>query len=160
MNIARLAIAGVVLFCAAQLVPYGRAPTNPPKRAEPEWNSPDTRTLFFRVCRDCHSNETSWPWYSFVAPMSWLVQRDVDEARTRFNVSEWGQGKQHGDEAADKLCDGEMPLWYYSPRHSELHSRPRSLERFITGLEATFGGPADENGHGDHTRSAAARPRG
>ncbi len=60
-----------------QVVPYGRDHANPPVRAEPAWNSARTRELAVRACFDCHSNETIWPWYSNLAPASWLVQRDV-----------------------------------------------------------------------------------
>ena len=97
------------LFGLLQVIPYGRNHTNPPKLAEPEWDSPETRDTFFRVCRDCHSNETSWPWYSFVAPASWLVQYDVDEARSHLNVSEWGRGKQHGEDAAQMGVEEGLP---------------------------------------------------
>ena len=61
-----------------QLIPFGRVHTNPPKAGEPAWNSPSTRELVRRTCFDCHSNETTWPWYSNVAPASWLLQRDVN----------------------------------------------------------------------------------
>jgi hypothetical protein len=150
MRLARYAALGVGLFGVAQLVPYGRAHTNPPQLAEPEWDSPDTRTLFLRVCRDCHSNETSWPWYSFVAPASWLVEHDVDEGRSHLNVSEWGHGKQHGEEAAGMVRDGEMPPWFYRPFHASDQLTPAELEPFIAGLERTFGIPADEHDHEDH----------
>jgi mono/diheme cytochrome c family protein len=107
------------LLVAIQLVPYGRAHTNPAVVREPEWDSPRTRELFFRACKDCHSHETVWPWYSHVAPMSWLVQYDVDEARSHFDVSEWGREHNEGDEAAEMVREGEMPLWYYLPAHPE-----------------------------------------
>src|SRR5690349_11025724 len=67
-----LAITG--LFLLIQAVPYGRAHTNPPVVSEPHWDSPRTRELAKRACFDCHSNETRWPWYSHVAPMSWVLQ--------------------------------------------------------------------------------------
>ena len=66
---------GVLLII--QFVPYGRDHTNPPVIAEPAWDSPQTRALFFRACADCHSNETKWPWYSTIAPASWLITRDT-----------------------------------------------------------------------------------
>ena len=71
---------------AIQLVPYGRDHTNPPVLAEPAWDAPRTRELFFQACKDCHSNETVWPGYASLAPMSWLVQHDVEEGREHFNV--------------------------------------------------------------------------
>lgn len=150
MKLARYAGISVGLLLVAQLVPYGRDHANPPTIAEPEWDSPETRTLFFRVCVDCHSNETSWPWYSFVAPASWLVQYDVDEGRSHLNVSEWGRGKQHGDEAAGMVRDDEMPPWFYRPLHPNGRLSQEERERLTAGLEATFGSPDDDHGHDDH----------
>lgn len=140
-GIGRIAIAALALGVAIQLVPYGRAHDNPPVTAEPPWDSPQTRETFMRVCRDCHSNETRWPWYSHVAPESWLVQRDVDEGRSHFNVSEWGRAKQHGDEAAEEVSEDEMPPWFYRPLHPEARLASAERERFIAGLTATFGEP-------------------
>ena len=150
MKIAGYAAIGVGLLGVAQLVPYGRDHTNPPTLAEPAWDSAGTRTLFFRVCVDCHSNETSWPWYSFVAPASWLVQYDVDEGRSHFNVSEWGRAEQHGDEAAGKVRDDEMPPWFYRPRHPNARLPQNERDQLITGLEGTFGSPDDDHDHGEH----------
>src|SRR5574340_945670 len=70
-------------FLLIQLVPYGRNHTNPPVTGEPRWDSPQTRALAARACFDCHSNETKWRWYSNIAPISWLIQRDVDSGRAR-----------------------------------------------------------------------------
>jgi len=81
--VAGLVVAGL----AIQLVPYGRDHTNPSGGSEPNWDSPETKALFDRACADCHSNDTTWPWYSNIAPLSWLVQRDVDEGRRYFNAS-------------------------------------------------------------------------
>jgi len=145
-KLARYAAIGIGLLCVAQVVPYGRDHTNPPTLMEPSWDSPATRTVFLRTCGDCHSNETSWPWYSFVAPASWLVQRDVDEGRSHLNVSEWGRDEQHGDEAAEMAREGEMPPWFYRPLHPETRLSENELDRFIAGLEATFGVSEDEDG--------------
>jgi mono/diheme cytochrome c family protein len=145
----RIGLVVLIVFGLAQLVPYGRAHENPPTKAGPTWDSPETRELFFRVCRDCHSNETTWPWYSSVAPMSWLVQYDVDEGRSHFNVSRWGEGKQDGDEAAEELREGEMPPWFYLPLHPEADLSPDERRRFISGLEQTFG-TEDDDEEGDH----------
>ncbi len=73
------------------------------------------------------------------------MQSDVDEGRSHFNVSEWGRGKQHGDEAAGMIRDGEMPPWTYRPLHSTARLSPEELKRFIAGLEKTFGTPADRD---------------
>lgn len=130
----------LVASLAIQLVPYGRAHDNPPVISEPQWDSPRTRELFFRTCGDCHSNETRWPWYSNIAPISWLVQRDVDEGRAACNVSEWGQAKQDCGDSAETLAEGSMPPRSYVLLHPS--ARPDAAERdaLIQGLLATFGG--------------------
>lgn len=130
----------VGLLVLIQLIPYGRAQSNPPLTGEPAWDSQATRDLFFRACADCHSNETHWPWYSQVAPSSWLLQNDVDEAREHFNVSEWGRpGKNKGNEAGEELRDGDMPLWFYPPLHPEARLSAEQKKALIAGLSATFG---------------------
>lgn len=141
----------LVLFLALQLVPYGRNHTNPPVAAEPAWDSPQTRALFVRACADCHSNQTVWPWYSNIAPVSWLVARDVVEGREKFNVSQWGLQRNEGDEAAETVREGEMPLWFYLPLHPEARLSPAEREQLIAGLTATFGseGGGEGGGEGD-----------
>ncbi|MCJ7766385.1 MAG: heme-binding domain-containing protein, partial [Thiovulaceae bacterium] len=83
----KILAAFVLALLLIQIVPYGREHANAPVVAEPQWDTPETRALFFRACADCHSNETKWPWYSNVAPVSWMVQYDVNEGREKFNVS-------------------------------------------------------------------------
>src|SRR5690348_15928690 len=101
-----------------QFIPFGRNHTNPPVTREPAWNSPDTRALIRRACFDCHSNETVWPWYSRVAPVSWLVQNDVDGGRSHLNFSEWDHTQRHATDVAAQVKQGDMPLWFYLPLHS------------------------------------------
>ena len=136
---ARLLLAAIGVLGLIQLVPYGRDHTNPAVIAEPTWKGEQTRELFFRTCKNCHSNETSWPWYSSIAPVSWLVQSDVDEGRSKFNVSRWGQGKQEADEAAGMIRKGEMPPWFYLPTHPEARLTDPERQALIRGLVDTFG---------------------
>jgi hypothetical protein len=131
------------IFVLIQLVPSGRAHENPAVVNEPAWVSPRTRILFFEACKDCHSNETVWPWYSSIAPVSWLVYRDVAEGRSNFNVSRWGQGKQEGDEAAGMIREGEMPPWFYLPAHPEARLDDAETRELTDGLIATFGDKQD-----------------
>jgi len=75
-----------------------------------------------RACMDCHSNQTVWPWYSYVAPMSWLVERDVRRGREEMNLSDWQQytSKQREKLLADiasAVKNGEMPLRQYMLVH-------------------------------------------
>ncbi|MCI0695404.1 heme-binding domain-containing protein [candidate division KSB1 bacterium] len=125
------------LFVIIQLVPYGRAHSNPPVRMEPQWDSPRTRELAKRACYDCHSNETVWPWYSNVAPMSWLVQSDVDEARDMMNFSEWDRPQKEAHEAAEQVQKGKMPLWFYVPLHPQANLSTDEKQTLVQGLQAS-----------------------
>ncbi|MDP3586453.1 MAG: heme-binding domain-containing protein [Sulfuricurvum sp.] len=133
--------AGVVVAAVAiQFVPYGKNHTNPHIISEPQWDSPRTKELFNNACADCHSHETKYPWYSDVAPVSWLLQRDIDEGREHFNVSTWGaQKKNEGKEAAKEVREGEMPPWFYLPTHPEAKLTDIQKQELVNGLEKTFG---------------------
>ena len=139
MRLARIVIGVMVLGVVIQAVPYGLDHENPPVLREPDWKGAETRELFFRACRDCHSNETVWPWYSNIAPVSWLVASDVHEGREHFNVSDWDRPDQEGDEAAELVEEGEMPLWFYLPLHPEAQLSDAEKQRLIHGLKQTFG---------------------
>jgi mono/diheme cytochrome c family protein len=135
----KISIAIGVLVVAIQLVPYGRDHSNPPVVAEPTWNSSQTREVFFAACANCHSNETTWPWYSHVAPASWLVQWDVDRARAELNVSRWGMDEYEGDKAAKMVHTNRMPPRKYLWAHPEARLTDAEKRQFETGLAATFG---------------------
>jgi mono/diheme cytochrome c family protein len=124
---------------ATQLVPYGRDHENPPVVAEPSWDSAQTRELAVRACFDCHSNETVWPWYSNVAPLSWLVQRDVEEGREEINLSEWNR-PQEGEESAETVGDRSMPPRSYLLTHPDARLTDAELAALADGLAATLGG--------------------
>jgi hypothetical protein len=109
-------LAVIVLFLLIQLIPYGRNHTNPPVTSEPQWASPHARALAQRACFDCHSNETTWPWYTNVAPMSWLIQHDVDEGRQRLNFSEWATTRK-SRELNEVILGGSMPPLQYTLPH-------------------------------------------
>jgi len=136
----KIGLAVLIAFVVVQLVPYGRDHDNRDVSAEPAWDSPRTRELAVRACFDCHSNETRWPWYSHVAPVSWLVQHDVDEARSEMNFSEFDRPQREAHEAAHEVEEGEMPLWFYLPLHSEARLSDEEKEALIAGLKKTLGG--------------------
>ena len=131
-----LVIVGVAIlgFAGLQLVPYGRQHTNPPVTAEPAWPDAATRALAQRACFDCHSNETTWPWYSNIAPISWLIQRDVDEGRQRLNFSEWGVRRLREREFAQVVLEGEMPPIYYDWMHPSAKLTSQETSTLATGL--------------------------
>jgi hypothetical protein len=116
----RFLVVGLVVLLAIQLVPYGKDHENPPTVREVRWDSPRTRSLALDACMDCHSNLTQWPWYTEVAPISWLTTRDVEEGRAALNFSEW-QRPQEVDlqEVVEVIRENEMPPIQYRAVHSE-----------------------------------------
>jgi hypothetical protein len=137
-------IAILAFALLAQLVPYGRNHTNPPVVKEPTWNSPETQALFQRACADCHSNTTTWGWYTNIAPFSWLIQRDVDEGRSRLNLSECGVARPQrggeggeggeGSDMSEVILNGEMPPIQYTLIHSEARLTSAERQALAAGL--------------------------
>jgi len=111
--IVALALVGI------QIIPVTRA--NPP--VEEEVPAPaEVRAVLKRACYDCHSNETTWPWYSRVAPVSWLLARDVREGREEMNYSAWNRLAEKKQtkrfrQSWELVDKGEMPPWFYLPLH-------------------------------------------
>ena len=110
-----------LVLVGIQLIPVAR--TNPP--VEDEVPAPsEVRAVLKRACYDCHSNETVWPWYSHVAPVSWLLASDVSEGREEMNYSAWNrlspekQAKRFR-QSWEETNEGEMPPWFYMPMHPE-----------------------------------------
>jgi hypothetical protein len=127
-----------IVFVAIQFVPYGRDHANPPVTTEPRWDSNRTRDLAIESCYSCHSNETKWPWYSNIAPMSWLIQRDVDIGRDEFNFSELDEDDD-GDDAAETVADGAMPPLRYVLANPSARLTSEERRALIDGLNRTFG---------------------
>jgi mono/diheme cytochrome c family protein len=128
-----------VLFLLIQLVPYGRAHSDPPVTQAAQWPSGPAEGLFQSSCGDCHSNMTEWRWYSNIAPASWLVQNDVDGGRSRFNVSEWGQMPQPElSEVQDKVTSGDMPPWQYTLAHPSTKLSSEEKQQLVDGLAKLY----------------------
>jgi hypothetical protein len=115
-----------VAMFAATLTGLARHPERPPAHSKPLFEGApiDERTLmlFQRACQDCHSENTQWPWYSWIPPMSWMIKKDVEEARRQVDFSNWDSYRP--DEKADLLTrigvaarTGQMP----PPRYTLLH---------------------------------------
>ena len=134
----RIGLGILALVIALQLVPYGRAHTNPPVIAEPSWDAPGTRELARQACFDCHSNETAWPVYASIAPASWLVQHDVEDGRAALNFSEWSRPQKEADEASEVVRDGEMPPRAYTLVHGHARLSPADRDRLAQGLARTI----------------------
>jgi hypothetical protein len=129
------------LFGAMQMIPYGRAHSNPPVVAEPAWDTPRTRALAKRACFDCHSNETKWPWYAKIAPFSWVMQQHVEIGRSVLNFSEWTRPYVLAEQAGSEVIRREMPPRGYRMLHD--HARLTEEEKIdlARGLHATMGLP-------------------
>jgi hypothetical protein len=128
----------VGLFLLIQLVPYGRTHSNPPVVQEPAWDSPRTRELAKRACFDCHSNETRWPWYADVAPFSWVVQRDVEAARSVVNFSAWSVEFPLAPYSGGSVLSGNMPPVKYRMAHPEADLTREETASLARGLDATL----------------------
>lgn len=129
----RVVLVLVAVLLLAQLVPVGR--TNPPATAE--LTAPmEIDGLLQRACYDCHSHETRWPWYAYVAPVSWLVAWDVHEGREHLNFSTWGdyppsRQRKKLEELVEMIEQDEMPLWYYRPLHPDARLSQAERDRLI-----------------------------
>ena len=143
-----IAAAAVLFLVVAQLVPIDR--TNP--AVESEVPAPaDVRAILRRACYDCHSNETVWPWYSRIAPASWLLAHDVHEGRAALNYSTWNRldAKQQGKavrETWEEVAEGEMPPWIYLPAHPE--ARLSADERAVLKAWSRSASPAPQGAQG------------
>jgi len=131
-----LIVGGVLLvFVAIQLVPVSHE--NPPITLEVQWDSARTRELARRACFDCHSNETVWPWYSYVAPVSFGISNHVMEGREKLNFSEWDKSDHDFEEIEEAITKGKMPLWNYILLHPEANLTATEKEELLSGLRAT-----------------------
>ncbi|MGO9454396.1 MAG: heme-binding domain-containing protein [Candidatus Binataceae bacterium] len=131
-----IVVSSVALLSVAQLIP---APlTNPPSKGE-LFVPPEVVATLRRACYDCHSNQTRWPWYSRVAPLSWAVAHDVDVGRKEINFSEWGEYYPATRERKLKwmqraLSKEDMPPWSYrlmQPGARLSHEDRAQLEEWI-----------------------------
>lgn len=114
-----LVLGFVVLFVVIQF--YRPERSNPPVTAEIE-APPPVKSILKKSCYDCHSNETRWPWYSNISPVSWFVARHVAGGRKHLNFSEWGnltekKRQKKIEEIEEEVKDGNMPLPSYLILH-------------------------------------------
>jgi len=121
----KAAIAVFIVLAGMQLVPVDRRnPPIDPSRSifHSESLPPKVENVLRRSCQDCHSNQTRWPWYSYVAPVSWMVAQDVHQARRQMNFSEWaGYSEKKREERLNGICEqvvnGDMPEGKYAFIH-------------------------------------------
>jgi Haem-binding domain len=119
--VAMSALVVLVALVSIQLVPVDTG--NPPVSADVP-ASPAVKAILRRACYDCHSNETAWPWYARIAPVSWFIARDVHKGRAELNFSTWNeystqQRVKKLRESWQEVAVGEMPTWLYRPIHRD-----------------------------------------
>ena len=132
----RAALVAMGVLVLAQLVPYGWRHSNPPVTADAPWPTARAERIARDACYSCHSNETDWPVYSYVAPMSWLVRRDVEEGRDDLNFSEWDRDDNDADDAAETVEEGSMPPSRYTILHPEARLSDDEERELIAALTA------------------------
>ena len=153
------ALGGLVLVAAIQLVPYGWGHPNPPVTQNAPWPDSESERIAQSSCYDCHSNETDWPAYSYVAPMSWLVRSDVESGRDELNFSEWDRDDGDADKAIEEILGGSMPPDRYTMIHRGARLTDAEADRLVAALrlldeerragnEDTDGGGGDGDGRG------------
>lgn len=143
----KILIALVVIFVGIQFIPVER--TNPP--ITQDVNPPENISVILKTsCYDCHSNETVWPWYSNIAPVSFLIANDVNEGREHLNFSEWDKydAKRRSkkmDGVSELVEKGVMPLSIYTFIHSDAKMNPEKIKAIKEWVAAS------ENNVGDET---------
>lgn len=103
----------------------------------------DVAKIFKKACYDCHSNETIWPWYSYVAPVSFLISHDVDDGRKHLNFSIWNTYKlkrksKKLTEINEEVSEGNMPLPIYIPLHKEADLTTEEKNKIILWSETEY----------------------
>jgi hypothetical protein len=141
-------VAAAVFFVLAQFVPLERS--NPPADARHDIVAQlappaSVAGAFDRSCRDCHANSTRWPWYSRVAPVSWIVLDDVKSGRRHLNLSEWGSyDKARAAEKLNDMCEqvkaGEMPDFKYTLIHRDAKLSDAEVQAICGWTAATRSG--------------------
>ena len=122
-RIKNLSVASIVILAAAQFVQPKKV--NPPVSPDRSiWNDPhvDARVgnILRRACADCHSQETKWPWYSRISPVSWMVVHHVERGRYKLNFSDWsGSDPDQLQEIYDSIAKNKMPLAGYILLHPD-----------------------------------------
>ena len=131
----------IVAWGLGQLVPVSHS--NPPGQTAIHWDSPQTQNLAKGACMDCHSDETVWPWYTYVAPGSWLTVSHVNGGRSELNFSELNnlpafRKANLGNQVAEVIRSGEMPPKDYRLIHPLATLTATEKEQLIQGLQNIF----------------------
>jgi hypothetical protein len=102
---------------------------------------PQVASMLHTACYDCHSSETRWPWYSRVAPMSWLVVKDVNDGRDALNLSDWPASKPERaakrlEDMSEEISYAEMPPKKYTAIHTDARLTDSQRKELTDWLDA------------------------
>jgi len=128
----RIGIGLLAVLVASQFIPVDRhnPGIDPSKTIYATEKVPaGVQAVFTQSCQNCHSNQTECPWYSYVAPVSWMIASDVHEARSKMNLSEWGgypanKREERLEEICEQLTNGDMPDFKYMLLHRNARVTP------------------------------------
>jgi hypothetical protein len=120
----------VLIIVGIQFIPVTLS--NPPVESDMQ-APPEVKAILKTSCYDCHSHETIWPWYSKIAPVSWLLASDANEGRSKLNFSTWNQYRPEKqisliDDALKEIKEGGMPPWFYNIKHTEAKLSPEKIK--------------------------------
>jgi hypothetical protein len=141
MKIFKIILLVLVLALAAiQLIPDkmpANVNTNPGDIVSTGLVPDSVASILKTSCYDCHSNETQFPWYSRLAPASWLLARDIRAGREQMNFSEWGAYSKRErigklESVKEEVTSGEMPLFIYTI----IHRQARLTQEQISSISA------------------------
>lgn len=151
----RLGIVLAILAIAIQFIPVNHQnPAVDPKQdyLAVSGAPAEVGRILKAACYDCHSNESKYPWYSYVAPVSFLVQNHIEEGRSKVNFSTWGNSSAHdlaeaAEEIPETIAEGEMPLWDYAMMHPEARLSSAEKQTLINWFQS--GNTKAESTQGD-----------
>lgn len=135
----RILLVLVILVVVAQFIRPAR--TNPPVDPAKRLTMPaNVQAIFDRSCRDCHSNETRWPWYTNLSPLSWWLVNHVNEGRRELNASVFAtytaKKQSHKlEEVCDQVQHGDMPIGAYTLVHRQAKLSPADVQTLCTWSE-------------------------
>lgn len=144
MKLGKFILIGLVLvFVGIQFVPNelpAVVSNNPGDIIQSGIVSQEVAGILKTSCYSCHSNETIYPWYSYMAPSSWLVAKDVREGREELNFSTWQENdmiKKLGllDDISTEVGEGNMPMGIYTLMHPSAKLTDEQRELIVTWAE-------------------------
>lgn len=115
-----------------------------------EWSSADVERLVRQACYDCHSNETRYPFYASIAPISWLINSDVNQGRRELNFSTQPADQIDPEELAEAVLEGEMPPAIYLPLHPEANLTADERQTLVRGFYASLSGRGERRADEAH----------